>query len=170
MSKIEITVKVESYQEAVDFLNGRIPVVVPIEEPTEEPVEEPEEPVEPPEEPIEEPPVEEPVIEEPVVSVEINVINLPPMATVGFDITKDLTNSLPLFVNKDDVIAVKLQKIEGWTWKMTNTKNMQILMKYGDFYILKCQQSNTETHTTFVMFNNVNPVGASLYVEFAVAN
>ena len=171
MAKIIITYEADSIEEAIEFLNGK--QVVPIPEPpiVEPPVVEPPV-VEPPivEPPVVEPPEPEPEPEpEPQVSVEIEEQYLPSMATIGFDLDLDLTNALPLKVNNKDVIALKLMKVPGWVWKMTDIKNVALLMPYQDFYIVKCTKSNTETHVTFNMVNELDQVGVSLYVEFAVA-
>ena len=171
MPKITITVTFDGYEEAMNFLNGRAepidppiviepPVVIPVEPPViEEPIEEPE---------VIEPPIVPP-IEEPEVSIEI-IDNLPPMASKGFDLTQDLTNALPLLVRKDDVIALKLQKVVGWVWSMENGKNVNVLMPFQDYLVVKCSQSNTETYANFVMLNQDDVMGASLHIDFAVAN
>jgi len=106
---------------------------------------------------------------EPVVSVEIDASELPPMANKGFDLSKDLTYALPLRVDSDNVIALKLEQIEGWTWRLAEPQNVALMMVHNEYFIVRCIIPNMETFVTFEMFNGDGNVGMTLYVEFAVA-
>ena len=128
------------------------PTVVPTPTPTAEPSAEPT-------------PTPTPIL----VSVEIDVSEVAFPVTKAFDLTQDLTNALPLRVDDNDIIALKLEKIAGWEWQINGSKNVIQMFTVGDFFIVKCLQSNTETYAKFEMVNEQNSVGMFIEVTFAVA-
>jgi len=95
--------------------------------------------------------------------------DLPPMASIGFDLNQDVSSALPLYVNNKDIIALKMPKIDGWIWKIASAKNVSMVMPYPEHFIVVCSLSNTETYVNFEMVNENDIIGMTIYVTFAVA-
>ena len=151
MSKFYLSCEFDSEQELRDFLAVCVPT-----EPIPEPEPDPE-------------PVPEPNPEPEPQAMEVPVEEVPIKVDIAFDLGLTKPEALPLKVKKGWVIGLKVDKVQGWAWRMVNAKNVKKLpVPLLDFIIVTCLQANTETYATFELFNPTE-VGTKHYITFAVA-